>query len=358
VISNDRAHPRVILAVLPNWLGDVVMSLPALDELRDHGTLVAVGRSAFLDLLADDGRIDAAVPHDRGGRWGLSSTWKAARRCGRHRPDLAVVFTPSARGAALAAAAGAPRRRGLTTGVPRLLLNEVRRPRGAPRSQHLADTWLALAREASDAASGSAVPRYRAGARGRAGLTRLRERLELPSARAFVTLAPGAIYGPTKRWPQEHFVELADRLRQTRGWTSVIVGGSHPQEQELADGIAGRCGGVSTAGATDLPTLAALLSESAAFVGNDSGAMHLAAAVGIPCVGIFGSTSPMWTGPRGAAATSCGPHPVDCAPCFRRSCPIGLPCLRDLAPRLVVAELETLLQTPRPASRKDAEAQP
>jgi heptosyltransferase-2 len=156
-------------------------------------------------------------------------------------------------------------------------------------------------------------------------------------------LAPGATFGPTKRWRASHYAVLAQLVSQHHALRCVVVGGPDPQEQALCATVAKQAGGVSVAGATDLVTLAALLHEAAAFVGNDSGPMHLAAAVGVPTLGIFGSTSPGWTAPRGRVARAFGPHPVPCTPCFRSTCPIGLPCLEQLAPQAAFEVLSSML---------------
>lgn len=338
----------MILAVLPNWLGDLVMSLPALDHLREKDRVVGVGASSLLELLADDGRLDATVPYDRhGADASLRGLWRVARRCGAHAPRRAVVFVPSLRGAALAVLAGARSRRGYPGEGRRLLLNDARHRDWRPRSEHLADEWLALARDDARLGRGDAVPRYRPGPQAAEGLGLLRERRgDLPEPGTYAVIAPGALYGHTKRWPGHRFVDVAKLLHHRHGWRSVVVGSGELEERKLAEEVARQSGGISTAGDTDLPTLAALLRAAAVFVGNDSGAMHLAAAVGVPTLGIFGSTSPAWTGPRGPMAASVGPFPVDCAPCFLRQCPIGLPCLEQLSVTVVHDAVSELLARP------------
>jgi heptosyltransferase-2 len=132
----------------------------------------------------------------------------------------------------------------------------------------------------------------------------------------------------------------------------LLVGSD--QERPLLQELAEASGGLCVAGQTDLPTLAALISESAGFIGNDSGPMHLAAAVGVPTLGVFGSTSPTWTAPRGPRALAVGPAPVHCSPCFRRRCPYELQCLRDLRVDTVWSALEEMKL--RPKAREDLRA--
>jgi heptosyltransferase-2 len=332
-----------ILALIPNWLGDVALCLPALAELRRDGQVAAVGHPALLALLADLQAVDATEAFDRQGNdAGLPGLLRAGRRLRAQHASLAVIFPPSLRAAALAAVARVPRRRGHPGDGRRWLLTELR-PR-PPRSVHLADAWLSLARADGLVRAGEALPHASPGPAGRAGLRALRAALPaLPSAGSFLALSPGATYGPTKRWGEARYAAAARELCGRHGLTAVVVGGPDAQERALCARVAEGCGGISVAGRTDLPTLAALLAEAAAFLGNDSGPMHLAAALSVPTVGVFGSTSPAWTAPRGRAASSCGPHPVPCAPCFRSRCPIGLPCLEQLPASSAVEAVEALL---------------
>jgi heptosyltransferase-2 len=172
----------------------------------------------------------------------------------------------------------------------------------------------------------------------------------LVPARPFVVLAPGAAYGRAKQWPPERYAELADRLRRTRGLASVVIGAGADRaaSQELKDALAGLPGGSETAGAlvdlvgrTDLPTLAAVLSLAHAVVANDSGAMHLAGAVGAPVVAVFGPTNERQTAPLAAAPdrppARLAIHHVWCRPCMLRECPIGHMCMRGVTAADVAA---------------------
>jgi heptosyltransferase-2 len=145
-------------------------------------------------------------------------------------------------------------------------------------------------------------------------------------SRPRIALAPGAAYGETKRWPAERFGALAARLAAARGASIFVTGAAG--DRSVADAVvrsgAGRARNVT--GKTDLGTAAALFAEMDLVVTNDSGAMHLAAAVGAPIVAIFGSTSPAWTAPLGNR-TRIIVRDEPCAPCFARTCGIGTVCL-------------------------------
>jgi heptosyltransferase-2 len=158
----------------------------------------------------------------------------------------------------------------------------------------------------------------------------------------FVAISPGAVYGPAKAWPAAKYRELAQGLRDRSGLPVLLLGTR--DEHELAEQIrAGEAAVLNWCGATDLPGLVAVLSRAALLVSNDSGAMHVMAALRRPQVAIFGSTSPVWTGPinpRAAVVTSVLP----CAPCFRRSCRFGHhDCLGQIGvPRVLDAALGLL----------------
>ncbi len=326
------------------------MSLPALAELRRRGPLLAVGSRGFLDLLEDSGLVDRALAYETfGPRRSWRTTWRVARAARSVGVGQSVAFPPSLRAAILTFLTGAPVRRGFTGDGGGPFLN-FSRPGPVSRTRHLVDQWLELVESEANASS---TPSLVVGPKGTAGYARLATELAASGHQLsdnWLVLAPGATYGPTKRWPARHFVSVAQQLRGRFGWRVLVVGGSDVDEKKLCGELAMATDGVSLAGQTDLPTLAAVLSRARAFVGNDSGPMHLAAAVGTPTLGIFGSTSPVWTAPRGPLAAVWGPHAVPCSPCFRKTCPTQIECLEQLPPDGAVSAVEGLLASAGSAS--------
>jgi len=179
-----------------------------------------------------------------------------------------------------------------------------------------------------------------------AGRARLRT-AGLPEAeRPIAALAPGAAYGPAKQWGPERFAAVGGHLARARGMRLVVLGagadaGAAGETARLA--AAGGARVANLAGATSLSELIGILAESAVVVSNDSGVMHLAAALERPTVGVFGSTSPVWT-------ASAAPWVVNlyaeypCSPCFRRTCPIGYGCLRSIEAERGIEAVERLLK--------------
>jgi heptosyltransferase-2 len=161
--------------------------------------------------------------------------------------------------------------------------------------------------------------------------------LGLRGEQPVAVLCPGAEYGPAKRWPAEHFAALANRFigEGMRVW---LIGS--PNDRAAADAVVAAAGGSSPAlanlaGETDLGTAIDLLSLAAVVVSNDSGLMHAAAAVGVPLVALFGSSSPAYTPPLSPRA-KIAKIDIACSPCFKRECPLGhFKCMRDLDPGAV-----------------------
>jgi heptosyltransferase-2 len=324
------SEPQRVLVRLPNWLGDLLLARPLLHALAaqlPRAELRAVGPAPLIALLAPEAT-----------RWRLEP-WPPAR-AGRDRlvqvlrtwrPDAAVVLPPSFSSALFAWRVGARRRIGYAHEGRSLLLTDApRRPQRGER--HLSCEYLDLARPLGVAEASAPPLAVAAEARARA-----LELLERDGSRPlrYAVMAPGARYGPAKRWPAESFAALGRALR-AEGLEILLCGGV--DEAELCATLARAlgAGARSLAGQSDLPVQAALCAGAALTVSNDSGLAHLAAAVGCPTVVVFGSTCPAWTAPIGARVrVACRP-PV-CSPCFRRTCAVGYRCLLAVEPAHVLA---------------------
>lgn len=254
------------------------------------------------------------------------------------RPDRFYVLPPSFSAAWMAWRSGAPERVGYRGQLRGAFLAPALAHRRAPRSAHLLQEYLDLVDPALDAAAHPpSLDLPAAWADGQLGGTcrRLPER--------FLAVAPGAIYGPAKAWPAANYRETARALRDRTGLPVVILGTR--EEHALGEEVrAGGEGVLNWCGETGLPGLVAVLSRADLLVSNDSGAMHVMAALGRPQVAIFGSTAPAWTGPLNPRAAVVTRH-EPCAPCFRRRCRYGhYRCLRGIEPAAVVGEALALLQ--------------
>jgi len=303
-----------LLVRLPNWLGDVLMARPMLHALRAMAgprEVVAVGPAPLLALLASeklwDRAVDRTAPH-----------WP--------RAGVAVLAPPSFSSAWRAWTSRASRRIGYRGEGRDLLLTDAL-PRPGRGAMHLSREYLALAERAG--AREVPLPVL-------AAPTVLSDR---PSERTAV-LAPGAVYGPAKRWPEERFVALG-RALAARGLAVQVCGGAG--DVAVCERVAATLPGARMlAGTTGLADQAALCAAAAVVVSNDSGMAHLAAAVGAPTVALFGSTSSTWTAPLGRRVRVVQHAPV-CAPCFQRTCAIGLVCLTRIEVRAVLEAAEAVM---------------
>jgi heptosyltransferase II len=336
---------RELLIVAPNWLGDAVMALPAVADLRRHAdaariTVAARGAVAALFRLVPGVDRVITLP-GKGGMLALR-TWgrDAAALSGDHF-ECAVLFPNSFASALVTRRAGVVERWGFATDArSRLLTRAVPRP---PSYGHQAEYYQALT-SALGAPSGPRFARVDVDGAATASARSALQATGIDADEPFVALAPGAAYGRAKQWLPEHYAELATRLTADRGVPAVLVGSAadHPVCADIAR-IAHGARVANLAGATDVPALAATLALAAAVVANDSGAMHVAAAVGSPVVAVFGATnehrtSPLVRGPH-APAPAILTSDVWCRPCMLRECPIDHRCMRGVTVDMVLARI-------------------
>lgn len=361
-------EPRRIWVRAPNPLGDAVMAEPALRALAEHfpDARLEIGISRELAALARGWRFASRVwplPPEPRGRWAGWSRWRQVRRLRRGGYDLALLLPNSRRVARLVARAGIPRvvgydggqrSRELTRAVPAA-------QRGSDRARHMIEHYWGLAealgsdplpqhqRLETDRAATAAIlaqhprttPRLACDEAMQAAARRLLERHGVGSD-ALGVLAPGAARGPAKQWPAARFAALARRLA-ARGLRVLLVGSAAEHAAGRAIRAAfgrGEPGApIDLIGHTDLEALIGLLARARVFVGNDTGAAHLAAALGRPGVALFGPTSPTHSAPVGPRLRVVQ-RVIECAPCFEASCPLGHQrCLADLAPERVLEAL-------------------
>jgi heptosyltransferase II len=332
VTKEDR--PRILVKAT-NWLGDVVMGMPALRALRaaaPDAHLAVLIRSELASLLAGMRWIDEVIAyrHQVGAGRRLRELPSIVRTIRAGRFDWAIVFPNRPEPALWMFLARIPNRVGYAVQRRGPLLTHKERPSDAVRDGHEVHWYLDLLRQtmgvvSSPATNGGLELDPAAAERMRRWLAAARRRPAAPLA----ALAPAATYGPAKEWPADRYAQLVDGL-DSEGWECVIVG--TPQERGRCGEILARsrAGGIVAAGETSVGELAALLSLCDGFVGNDSGAMHVAAALGVPTLGLFGSTAPWRTGPVGPR-TGVLYERIECSPCLDRTCRFGhMNCFRPI----------------------------
>ena len=329
------------LIIAPQWIGDAVMTEPLLRRLAARGERLTVGALPWVaPVYRAMPQVHEVIefPFQHGGlQW---QARKALARQLRGRFARAYVCPNSLKSALLPWLAGVPVRVGYTGETRWGLINQRLPNPSKTQRPPMVDFYAALSQSTSDA---NPVPQLQLPPQVLAA-TLQQQGL---SAQGYVVFAPGAEYGPAKRWPAAHFSALAQQLDKP-----VVLLGSG-KEAALCEDIAGPVNALrphqcrNLAGATSLMEAFALIAAAHRVVSNDSGLMHVAAAFGVPQVAVYGSSSPEHTPPLNPLAqvlwlkrdASYQP-PLDCAPCFKRDCPLGhTRCLQDISPQRVWAAL-------------------
>lgn len=326
-----------LLVRLPNWLGDLILAWPVLDAAA-NGPVLFVGPGAFEPL------VTARYPHVRYFSWNRSTRYSLAGVIRRERPRAALLLTDSFSSALLVLLAGIPLRIGYAAEGRTLLLTKRVRREAPSRFTARADEYRALARAAGLVVE-SRTPSLSVTVGERRSAHELLSRSGVSDAVGSVVVAPGAAYGPAKQWGADRFGEAAATIAAPRGWPVLTVGSAADRAAGAAVTARVRAAGANAfdlTGVTSLAELVGILAESSLVLTNDSGVMHLAAALGRPTVALFGSTSPVWTSASAPwVANLYAAYP--CSPCYRRTCPIGYGCLRAIHPSRAIEAATRLL---------------
>ena len=326
-----------ILIVAPSWIGDAILSEPLVALLRDPyvdpivDVLVPPWCAPVYARMRGIRRIfENPIGH---GEFDLPGRRRLARSLKQERYTRALVLPNSWKSALIPYLARIPKRVGYVGEGRYGLLTDARRlkTKALPR---LVDRFAALAAPPGTLIPMPPSPVLVPDAGNRAAAQRA---LHLKTERPVVILCPGAEFGAAKRWPPNQFAELASMLLRD-GYQVWIVGS--PNDKIAASAVLNSLGDNMTkvrdlTARTDLGTAIDLLSSASLVISNDSGLMHAAAAVGVPLVALFGSSSPLYTPPISALARV-AKIDIECSPCFKRECPLGhFKCMRELKPAMV-----------------------
>lgn len=333
-ISAQDLQPFRILIRSSNWLGDAIMSVPAVRAIKNgrpdaHVTIAAPAKIAPVWKLVPE--VDAILPLASNSLFAAVGSIR-----GRLGFDVAILFPNSLRVALEALLSGVRRRVGYRGHSRSWLLNQVIPEQPPPRRlEHQSVRYLRIAQICGAGDSQQPTANIQIAASNQ------------PSAINYqplkVGLCPGAEYGPAKRWLPERFAEAAVRVAAQAPVEWVLFG--TPKEAEIGEQIAAGLGGscVNRIGQTTLDQLILALRECRLLLTNDTGTMHLASLLGVPVVAIFGSTEPGLTGPLGDHHIVLRHH-VECSPCFLRKCPIDFRCMKAVEIQEVVDAVSSILR--------------
>ena len=364
-LRKDELAQAKILLRAPNWIGDAVMCLPALRALRralPEADLVVAARPWVLDLFSGDSLRMRTVAYDtRGAHGGVVGRWRIAAELRPEKFDAAILFQNAFDAALLAVLAGIPIRAGYARHGRRwLLTHPVPVPPPGETPRHEAHYYLELLRRVGLLESYSEVREISLPVTGFAR-TKARARLsELLSAKVaapieskpLVGISPGAAFGTAKRWPAERFAALALRLSRDLGAVPVFFGSK--EEAPLAESLLPKTGGAaaSLAGKTSLGDFMSLIPGCDLYISNDTGAMHVAAAFGVPTLALFGPTDEQATRPLGSRVHLLVGQ-AECRPCLLRHCPIDHRCMNSVSVEEVFEAARSLLAASQPERPKE-----
>jgi heptosyltransferase-2 len=327
---------RKAFIVAPSWIGDTILAQPLFTRLCErHAGLIldAYAPAWAAPVLERMPEVRRVIPNPFvHGEFNLPGRWRAGRQLAGENYDAAIILPNSWKSALVPLFAGIPQRIGFLGEARYGLLNRIARFDAAATPQ-LAERYAQLAEEPAAAPRlPLAQPHLRVE---RDSLGATLEALQLACEPAPVVFCPGAEYGPAKRWPTRQFAALARSLADA-GQTVWLVGSAKdaPVGAEIVAHSAGAC--VDLCGETSLAQAIDLLSCARLVVSNDSGLMHVAAALRRPLIALYGSSSPVYTPPLSSEAQIVSLR-LECSPCFKRECPLGhFRCMTELSPAMVL----------------------
>ncbi len=312
-----------------NWLGDGVLMTPALFALRQgfpQARIVLLAKPPVAELLQGHPSIDETILYRNPGMHaGIGGKWRLAKSLRARQFDLAVLFQNAFEAALLTAVAGVPRRYGYPTDARWLLLTDRVVQTANVRRRHQVEYYLELLRPMGFPILPQAPALYTTAQEDRDATARL-ESLGASRGQPIIGLNPGSTYGTAKRWLPQRYAEVVERLAREHNAHVLIFGGRG--EEPLGDDIARMLTVPHTvlSGRTTVRELMALLKQCRLLLTNDAGPMHIAGALGVPVVAVFGPTNPQTTGPFGTDYELVR-QPVECSPCLLRECPIDHRCM-------------------------------
>ncbi len=329
-----------------NWIGDVIMSLPAISAVKGASpdtkiTVLAKPWVADLYRLCPD--VDEVILfRSPGVHDGLMGKWRLAMDLKSRGFDAALLLQNAIEAAIITSLAGIPVRAGYRTDGRGMLLTRPVKVRRGVKTVHQSRYYLEMVKACGfdcDPGEPSIQPDE----------TSLEKSLHLLKKEGvseedlLVGMAPGAAYGPAKMWRPERYAAVADRLIEQFSCRVLLFGsGGDRRQAEIVEAHAERPL-LNVAGKTSLAEAIALMSRCRLFISNDSGLMHVAGALGIPLVSIFGSTNPNTTSPAGKRSVVIYKH-VECSPCLEKTCPKDFRCMNLISIDEVYHKAETMLR--------------
>ncbi len=331
-----------ILIRATNWIGDSIMSLPALVETKRNfpeAHISVLLRPWVKPIFESHPCVDEIIVYDkkRDKSRNLLELARIIRMLRNRQFDMAILFQNAFEAALIAFFSGIRIRLGLDTDGRRFLLSHPVKRR---THQHHVENYLDILRGIGIRTKETEPVLYIKDRHISEAEMILKE-CGIETDKPLIGLAPGAMYGPAKRWPARYFATIGDWAVKRWGAKVVIMGSR--KEMDICANVNAlmKEDAINLCGKTDLGVSMGIIKRCNMLVSNDSGLMHIAAALGVATIAIFGSTDPAATGPRGAHFRIIR-HDIPCSPCFRRECPYDLQCLYSVTPDQVWKDMEDM----------------
>lgn len=341
----DKSMIKRILIRATNWVGDGVMSLPALEAVKGNfpsSSITVLAKPWVLPLFQDHPAVDHVMPFEKGeGAFtGLSEMFRVIKSIRRRRFDLAILFQNAFEAALLTCLGGVRFRLGYNTDGRGLLLTHGVIRDNEVLKVHQVEYYLSILRGMGWEAE-SRNPSVHVREKDLEKAVNLLASEGIQDGGYLIGLGPGAIFGESKRWPPDRFAQIGDRAIEKWGARILLFGSA--KERDICEGVSRgmRHTPLNLCGRTSLGQAMGLVSLCHLFVTNDSGLMHISAALDVPTVAIFGSTNPDATGPRGSRGRIVR-HKVECAPCLKSVCPTDHRCMLSIKSEEVWEVMEEL----------------
>ncbi len=342
----DRKKIKRLLIRSTNWIGDAIMTTPAVRAIRHNfpdARIDMLAKPWVAPVFAHSPHVDRVVAYDANGRHrGIGGVLRLAGDLRASRYDAAILFQNAVEAAIIAFLAGVPRRIGFDTDARRLLLTHPVRRTRAIKSIHQTGYYLKIL-EGAGLSTGRPTLELHLDPRDTRQAEQMLKQFGVASDQPIVGLNPSATFGPAKQWFPERYAALGDRLHEELGASILIFGG--PSDRDLGRTITRLMASPAfdLSGRTSLGQAMAMIDRCTAFVTNDSGLMHVAAALNTPLVAVFGSTNATTTSPFSDTSRIVR-VPIDCSPCMKPICPLGhMNCMRRVSVDMVADAVKDLL---------------
>lgn len=328
-----RNGVKKILIRGTNWIGDAILTFSALSSIRNtysDARIFILVKPWVADIFRLCPLVDEIIIYKSPGiHEGIFGKLRLARELKTQGFDMVILLQNAIEAAIIAWLSGIPVRAGYNTDVRGCLLSHPVARTKAIKKVHQADYYLKMVQDLG-CGGPDGGPFLKLTVEDEKTAARLLQDLGIDDNHLLIGMAPGATYGPAKKWFPDRFGALAEKFREEFGVTTMLFGSAGDCETTLNVQRCSKYPLLDLAGKTDLRTAVALMARCVLFISNDSGLMHVAGALNIPTIAIFGSTNPVTTAPIGEKNTIIY-NKTDCSPCLRETCPTDFRCMESIS---------------------------